>query len=52
MTKDGKQAVATAPKGKELLDSLPQEIRRKIETNQFVRVTAFVAESTLVKVQA
>lgn len=52
VTKDGKQAVATAPKGKELLDSLPQEIRRKIETNQFVRVTAFVAESTLVKVQA
>lgn len=52
VTKDGKQAVATAPKGKDLLDSLPQEVRRKIETNQFVRVTAFVAESTLVKVQA
>ena len=51
-TKDGKQAVATAPKGKELLDSLPTDIRRKIETNQFVRVTAFVAEGTLVKVQA
>jgi len=51
-TKDGKQAIATAPKGKELLDTLPPEVRRKVETNQFVRVTAFVAESTLVKVQA
>jgi len=52
VTKDGKQAVATAPKGRELLDSLPPDIRRKIETNQFVRITAFVADSTLVKVEA
>jgi len=51
-SKDGKQAIATAPKGKELLDSLPAEIRRKVETNQFARVTAFVAEGKLVKVQA
>ncbi len=51
-TKEGKQAVATAPKGRELLDTLPAELRRKIETNQFVRVTAFVAENVLVKVQA
>lgn len=50
-TKDGRQAVATAPKGKELLDSLPPDIRRKVETNQFVRATAFVSENALMKIQ-
>lgn len=50
--KDGREAIATAPKGKALLDSLPTEIRKKIEGNQFVRVTAYVAEGVLVRVEA
>lgn len=50
--KDGKNAIACAPKGKELLDTLPPEIRKKVEGNQFVRVTAYVAESELVSVKA
>ncbi len=49
--KDGRSAVAIAPKGKELLDTLPAEIRQKVMTNQFVRVTAYVSEGTLVRVE-
>ena len=50
--KDGKQAIALAPKGKELLDTLPPELRKKVESNQFVKLTAYVAESVLVRVEA
>jgi CRISPR-associated protein Cmr6 len=50
--KDGQTAIAIQPKGEELLKSLPQAIQQKINTNQFVRVTAFVAEGVLVRVQS
>ena len=50
--KDGKSAIAFAPKGKELLNTLPPELRKKVEGNQFVKVTAYVAESVLVSVGA
>jgi CRISPR-associated protein Cmr6 len=50
--KDGQSAVAIQPKGEELLNTLPTDIRTKISGNQFVRVTAFVAEGVLVKVEA
>ena len=40
--KDGKTATAIAPKGEALLATLPVEIRKKVESNQFVKVTAFV----------
>lgn len=50
--KDGKTALALAPKGKQLLDTLPPDLRKKVEANQFVRVTAYVAEGMLVRVEA
>jgi CRISPR-associated protein Cmr6 len=49
--KDGQTAVAIQPKGEELLNTLPADVRTKIMGNQFVKVVAFVAESVLVKVQ-
>ena len=52
VSKGGQQAVAVAPKGKEILESLPSDIRKKIETNQFVRVKAYVAEGVLVRAEA
>ncbi|MDR1709947.1 MAG: hypothetical protein LBS70_09550, partial [Candidatus Accumulibacter sp.] len=45
--KDGKSAYAYAPKGNELLNALPAAIQQKIRTNQFVKVTASVAEGTV-----
>ena len=50
--KDGQTAVAIQPKGEELLNTLPPEIRAKVMGNQFVKVTAFVAKGVLVRVQA
>ncbi len=50
--KDDKTAVAIAPKGVELLESLPSDMQKKIRENQFVRVTAYVHESALVRVEA
>jgi CRISPR-associated protein Cmr6 len=50
--KDGQTAVALQPKGEELLGTLPPELRSKIMGNQFVKVTAFVAEGVLVRVSA
>lgn len=49
--KDGKSAHALAPKGEELLATLSPETRRKVESNQFVKVTAYVSGSTLVRVE-
>lgn len=49
--KGGKIVFAIAPKGKELLETLPAEIQKKVLSNQFVKVTAYVCESTLVRVQ-
>ncbi|MFN5347997.1 MAG: type III-B CRISPR module RAMP protein Cmr6 [Polaromonas sp.] len=49
--KDGQTAVAIQPKGEELLNTLPADMVKKITGNQFLKVTAFVAEGVLVKVQ-
>jgi CRISPR-associated protein Cmr6 len=50
--KDGKAAIALQPKGQELLDTLPEEVRRKVLANQFVKVTAYVSAGTLVRVES
>ena len=49
--KDGQTAVAIQPKGEELLNTLPADMIKKITGNQFAKVTAFVAEGVLVRVQ-
>lgn len=49
--KDSKVATAIAPKGEQLLASLPADVRKKVETNQFVKATAYVSGSVLVRVE-
>ena len=49
--KGGKSALALKPKGEALLAALPAEIRQKVLTNQFVRVTAYVHDHTLVRIE-
>ncbi|MDR1889006.1 MAG: type III-B CRISPR module RAMP protein Cmr6, partial [Zoogloeaceae bacterium] len=49
--KNGQSAIALAPKGAELLHSLPVDIQRKIQTGQFVKITAHVAEGTVLRIQ-
>ncbi|GHU35361.1 hypothetical protein AGMMS50256_30430 [Betaproteobacteria bacterium] len=49
--KDGKTAIALAPKGAEFLQNLPANIRQKILNNQFVRITAYVAKGTLMRIE-
>ena len=50
--KDGKSANALSPNGEALLNTLPAEIQNKVKTNQYVRVTAYVADGVLVRVEA
>lgn len=50
--KSGKKAIALAPKGEELFNTLPAAIRQQISAHKFVRVTAYVAGDLLVKVEA
>lgn len=50
--KNGQSATAIAPKGAELLASLPAALQQKIRTNQFVKVTAYVVERDLVRIEA
>lgn len=49
--KSGQTANALAPKGQSLLETLPAELQQKIKTNQFVKVTAYVAQGVLVRVE-
>jgi len=49
--KDGKTAIALAPRGEMLLASLPADIRTKIEANQFVKLDTYVAGNTLLRVK-
>ncbi|MDF9391726.1 MULTISPECIES: type III-B CRISPR module RAMP protein Cmr6 [Methylococcus] len=49
--KDGKIASALAPQGKELLETLPSEIQKKVLANQFIKVTAYVCEKTLIRLE-
>ncbi len=46
------EANALAPRGEELLNGLPAEIRRKVREGQFVRVTAEVLDKELIAVRA
>ncbi|MEW6133061.1 MAG: type III-B CRISPR module RAMP protein Cmr6 [Pseudomonadota bacterium] len=48
--KNNKTAIALAPLGASLLASLPPDMRRKIETGQFVKVTARVSGNDLLEV--
>jgi len=49
--KSGKTAIALAPTGEALLQTLPADMQQKIRTNQFVKITAYVAEGVLVRVE-
>jgi CRISPR-associated protein Cmr6 len=49
--KNGKTARALSPRGEELLTKLPAEVRKKIDTNQFVKVTASVSGSDLLDIE-
>ncbi|GAB4119798.1 MAG: hypothetical protein Fur0026_10320 [Sideroxydans sp.] len=48
--KNGKTANAIAPLGRELLESVPPEERKKIEANQFVKVNARVSGNELLSI--
>jgi CRISPR-associated protein Cmr6 len=50
-TKDGQTAIALAPKGEALLQTLPADMQQKIKTNQFVKITAYVAEGVLLRIE-
>ena len=49
--KNGQTATAIAPAGEALLQTLPADLQQKIKGNQFVKVTAYVAEGVLVRVE-
>jgi len=49
--KDGKSAYAYAPKGQQLLNLLPPDIRREVQTKQFVKVNAIVSEKVLIRIE-
>lgn len=49
--KSGKTAMALAPKGEALLKNLPADVQQKVKTNQFVKVTACVAEGVLLRIE-
>ena len=44
-------ASSLVPKGEALLQTLPADQQQKIKTNQFVKLTAYVAEGVLVRVE-
>jgi len=50
--KDGKTANALQPKGQELLETLPSETQKKVLANQFIKITAYVSDGTLVRVES
>lgn len=52
VSKSGQTALALAPKGEAILNTLPTATQQKIKTNQFVKVTAYVADGTLVRVES
>ncbi|QWY74026.1 TIGR03986 family CRISPR-associated RAMP protein [Ferrovum myxofaciens] len=49
--KDNQEATASQPEGKKLFNTLPQDLRKKIETNQFVKVKAIVSGKILIGVE-
>lgn len=49
--KDGKTATAIAPKGAQLLQTLSADIQQKVRTNQYVKVTAYVDDRILIRIE-
>ncbi|HWO99020.1 MAG TPA: hypothetical protein VNL74_00095 [Methylococcus sp.] len=49
--KDGRNATALAPKGKELLETLPPEIQKKYWPINSSKITAYVCDKTVVRVE-
>ena len=49
--KDGKTAIALAPEGEALLQTLPADLQQKIKTNQSIKLTAYVPEGVLVRIE-
>ena len=49
--KGGKMATVGAPKAERMLASLPSEVRKKVETNQYVTATAYVSGYVLVRIE-
>ncbi|HXF07784.1 MAG TPA: type III-B CRISPR module RAMP protein Cmr6 [Candidatus Acidoferrales bacterium] len=49
--KNGKSAIAIAPRGKELFDALPAELRSRMASGKPVQVTAYVHGHTLVRIE-
>ena len=49
--KSGKTAIALAPAGAALLQSLSADMHQKIKSNQFVKITAYVASGVLLRVE-
>ena len=49
--KSGKTAIALAPAGAALLQSLSADMQQKIKSNQFVKITAYVASGVLLRVE-
>ena len=47
--KTGRTAIALKPKGEELLNTLPESIKQKIMSNQFVKVNAQVLQKEIIK---
>ncbi|OJU86748.1 MAG: type III-B CRISPR module RAMP protein Cmr6 [Burkholderiales bacterium 66-5] len=49
--KSGQTAIALHPQGEALLQTLPADLQQKIKANQFVKITAYVAEGVLVRIE-
>jgi CRISPR-associated protein Cmr6 len=49
--KDGKTAIALAPRGEELLKTLPVGIQQKIRSNAFVKISAQVSEGNVINIE-
>lgn len=49
--KSGKNANALKPLGEELLNTLPDAIKKKVMSNQYVKVNAYVQDKELIKIE-
>ena len=52
LSKDGKTASALADKAQALLKSLPDAVQDKIKKNQFIKITAYIAQGEILKLEA
>ena len=49
--KNGKTAIALSPQGEALLHTLPADLQHKIKSNQFIKLTAYVVDNDLVRIE-